>query len=472
MKRILYIFFSAIVLFFAACKKNASDYKYNNVNSVSITTDTLDYAITQFEVLNINPTLTESKPNNDTYSYQWKAYVIGGTPIILSTNKELNDTIALPPGEYELEYRVTNNTTGLSAFELYSLTVNGAFYEGWLVSSNKSGKAMLSFIRSDDAIFLNPADAVNNTTYPGNALAAYAGVGTNISLALFFTDQGVFRFNANDFVQNGSTTDLFTDDKQFVNMPVYALGKYLIDQYIVADGGLYMGIGPAFYPEEVLKPYSDRITGDYNLFPGIFPSYILITYFYDNKYKRFMQASYLSRNLTVSSGSTTAVFNLSDVGKTMIAADKGVSSYYANAYYFVMEDDSGRYLMSLEGSQGRTPTLNQKIDNSPDILKATAFATSSVVRHMYYGADNKIYLYDILANSSRLVYSFPENYKIASINMLRATSKRIVVGVNNDSEGEVYYFDLDNLGSIVNDTFTKKFTGFGEIAHLSFREAG
>ncbi|MNX52728.1 hypothetical protein D3C86_834130 [compost metagenome] len=88
---------------------------------------------------------------------------------------------------------------------------------------------------------------------------------------------------------------------------------------------------------------------------------------------------------------------------------------------------------------------------------------------MYYASGQKIYLYDILANSSRLVYTFPADTKIADLEMLRATSKRLVVALNKGTAGEVYYFDLDNLGNFVGNTYVKKFEGFGEIVHLGYR---
>jgi hypothetical protein len=46
----------------------------------------------------------------------------------------------------------------------------------------------------------------------------------------------------------------------------------------------------------------------------------------------------------------------------------------------------------------------------------------------------------------------------------------LVVAVNKGTAGEVYYFDLDNLGNVVSDTYVNKFEGFGEIVHLDYRK--
>lgn len=458
-----------MVMLVMACQKEEQSFKYEKQNQVSIGTDATSFTIAYLDSLKVSPVLTESFPSGEQFSYEWKMYLQTGTDTakVLSTEKNLKAKISLPPGTYSLRYKVTSKQTGIAMFALYTVTVNGIYYQGWLVSSNKDGKARLSFIRTDDVVFAAPAETVNNTTYPGHAIAAYSGIAQDIALILFFTDQGVYRFNANDFLQNGSTTALFPEGKQFNTLPAYGLNKLTTDQYIVSDGGLYAGFGPYFFLGEVLKPYSERFTGDYSLFPAIISSTQTSSFFYDNKGQRFMRVAYLDRSILPATGNDKDSFDLGDVGKTMIACDYGLTGYSNDEFYFVMQNNAGvRYLLSINGTK---PGLNQLIGNSPDIATATKFATSSVVKHMYYASGQKIYLYDILANSSRLVYTFPADTKIVDLKMLRATSKRLVVAVNKGTAGEIYYFDLENLGDFVNNTYVKKFEGFGEIVNLNYR---
>jgi hypothetical protein len=180
-----------------------------------------------------------------------------------------------------------------------------------------------------------------------------------------------------------------------------------------------------------------------------------------------MQSAYLSRDLTICPATPTASFNMANVGRKMIAFDAGSTTGTNKEYFFVMENTTGRYLQSIKGG---TPDVNQLIGNSPDIATATAFATSSVLKHMYYASANKIYVYDMLANSAKLVYTFPADYVISDLEMLRTTSKRLVVAANKGTAGEVYYFDLDNIGAFTGNTYINKFEGFGEINQLSYRK--
>jgi hypothetical protein len=176
----------------------------------------------------------------------------------------------------------------------------------------------------------------------------------------------------------------------------------------------------------------------------------------------------------------TGSFPVNNVGKTMIAADFGPSA----EYFCVMFDQSNGkyYIYSLKGSvSSNFAGINREILNSPEIATATSFATSSLLPHMYYASANKIYLHDINANSSTLVYTFPSGTVIKDMKMFKYPrkqsalqndplyNKRLVVGVDNGSDGEVYYLDLTNLGAVVNNTFSKKFTGFGQIAQLNYR---
>lgn len=457
-----------VILCFACRKENIANFTV--LNEISIKTEKTDYEVTQFDTLKINPVLSESKPNGDTFTYQWKMYPYASEAnagTIISKEKNLNAQIGLSPGTYYIQYKVTNANTGVSSFMLYNAVVNGKFYEGWLVSANKAGKAQLSFIRSDDEVFLSPSEDFYKVSYSGKALKAFAGIGRNLSLIYFFTDQGAYRINANDFSTLGSTNKVLPDAQTFTSNIGYGNNQGLYDQYLVKDGGLYAGFGPTFYVSEIFKPFSERFSGDYQLFPGVISSTRNLTYFYDNRYKRFMSTSALSRTLDNALGNNNATYNLGNVGKTMLYMDYGTQAYNQDEFYFLMKDDAnGRYLYSLKGTM---PGIAQAIGNSPEIENANSMATSGLLKQMYYATSNSIYLYDILANSSRLVYKFPAGYTIADIEMLRSTSKRLAVAVNQGVNGEVYYFDLNNTGDFTGNTYTKKFTGFGEIVHLSFR---
>lgn len=448
---------------FAACKKDIQD-KYKPINDIQINDETTSFTIPQLDSLIIMPTLVETMPAGDSFTYSWKI-----DSEVISESKNLRIKVTLSPGTYLITYKVTSNKNGIYTLQRYTVVVNGVYPDGWYVVNSKEGNGKVSLIRSDDVIFENPMEVANNKTYPGKPLSLYNfGKG---GFFYYFTDQNVYRFNMNDWLEIGDKSSILPNlatPLPFKSAPVFAVNASYFDQLIVADGGLYAGVSGS--AAENIRPFSQRIPGDYDLFPGVFSNTYDLTYFYNNAEMRFMRMNIFSRILQ-DAPSTTGTFNLADVGRKMIAYDRGKSTLFEEEieYYYIMEDDDGRFLMSLTyGPFGNTlPGVNQKFVNSPEIDRVTKFASSSILKQLYYTVDNKVYLYDMLAESARLIYTFPAGNVIKDIKMLRSTSKQLVIGVNNGTAGEVYYFSLNGQGEFTDGTYDKKFTGFGEIIQVA-----
>ncbi|QDW25834.1 hypothetical protein FFJ24_013790 [Pedobacter sp. KBS0701] len=462
--------FIFIMLAFSACKKDNQSFKYDQINDIKITDAITTFTVPQLDSLIITPTLAQTMPEGDSFTYSWKLNTATDTTTIAKT-KNLRIKVTLSPGTYPVIYKVTSKRNGIYTVKQYTITVNGVYPDGWYIVNNKDGKGKVSLIRTDDVIFDNPMEVANNKTYPGKALALYNfGKG---GFFYYFSDQNVYRFNMNDWLDLGDKSSILpglATPLPFKTAPVFMINNLQFEQYIVADGNLYVGLSGA--NSDNVKPFTQRIPGNYNLFPGIFPADYSMTYFYDNNTMSFMQMPYLSRILDRAPATplTTNSFDMANVGKKMIAYDRGVTTLSQEGieWYYIMEGNDGRYLLSLTGDGNSThPGVNQKMDSSPEIGSATNFATSSILKQLYYTAGNNVYLYDMLAKSARLIYTFPTGYVIKDIEMKRSTSKQLVIGVNNGSAGEVYYFDINAQGEFNNGTYTKKFTGFGEIMQIA-----
>lgn len=458
------------MLLFAACQKE-QNFDRTPVNKVDVTTDGAQYTVQQLSTLKITPTLTESMQRGDAYTYEWKAYLpLSGevrvsVPKVLSTKKDLDVVIDLAPGTYNLEYTVSNTTTNLKTFKALKLVVTGAFDEGWLVAHNKAGKASLGFIRANGELTLDAPALINQKTYEGSALSSSYSVQ---GLITFFTTEGAFRFDPNNFAQF-DLTNTIGPKKKFIN-PAYGGSGTRTEQFLIDEGALYATTGSGYGAGAQLKPYSERLPGTYNFFSAVMNGSLLSTMFYDNLGKKFYSIAYTSRVLVGLPAESGAPFDMSNVGKTAIAYDRGPS-----LEHLVMEDAGGRYLYSVRFTQtDYKAALAQKINNAstPEFDLATSFATSGVLQQMYYAVGNKIYLYTIPSNSAVKIYEFPAGYNIKDLEMYRVSpldSKRLAVAVNNGAEGEVYVFDMDLQGLFVGNTFTKKYTGFGNIVHLNYR---
>ena len=170
----------------------------------------------------------------------------------------------------------------------------------------------------------------------------------------------------------------------------------------------------------------------------------------------------------------TVAYDVSAVGKTAIAIDKGPN----NEYFLVMKDDVDFYLYSILPDNAKPAGMKQKMSHVPEIANATSFVASEANKQLYYAVGNTIYIYDILANSAKIAYKFPANTKIKDLKIFKnngwetanpSFNSRLAVATYNGTEGELYYLDLLPIGDIANGTYSKKFGGFGEIEQINYR---
>ncbi len=454
-----------VIMLTFACRKDNQQFKYEQINDIKIKDTITSFTIPQLDSLIITPTLEQTMPAGDSFTYSW---TIDSTKIAASKNLRIK--VTLSPGTYSVIYKIKSNKNGIYTLQRYTVVVTGVYPDGWYIVNSKDGKGKVSLIRTDDVIFDNPMEVANNKSYPGKPLALYNfGYG---GFFYYFTDQNVYRFNMNDWLELGDKSSILpglATPLPFRAAPMFKMNTSKFEQYIVADGNLYVGVSGA--TSDNVKPFTQRIPGNYDMFPGVFPANFNLTYFYDNTTMSFMQMGILSRVLQPAPATPPPYsFDMANVGKKMIAFDRGTSTIFEEGieWYCIMEDSNGRYLLSLTGDADNTyPGVNQKMENSPEIGSATNFATSSIIKQLYYTVDNRVYLYDILAKSARLIYTFPAGYVIKDIEMQRSTSKQLVIGVNNGSAGEVYYFSLNAQGEFNNNTYVKKFTGFGQIIQVA-----
>lgn len=478
--------FCCTVLF--SCKKDSNNYNYKDVNEVIVKVPDEVLTVVQRDIIRIDPVISESVPGSGPYTYKWEIYKPEDLPsweinpinpattsTTLSTEKNLKVEALQEPGNYFIQYTITDTKTNLKKSFKYPITVNGKYYEGWMLMSEKSGNLQLSFVRKDESIFLDVIKSSNpDLTISGKPLAAFAGIQTSMQEVNVFTDQEMYRFSANDFAFKDRSADLFETPLTSVSKPLYTVNSIDFDQYVVNNGSVYGAVTPA----NGATIYSERFNGpaDYEVFPYFMSGSYTWVLFYDNHGKRFLQTGYNSRAFSTFANSTDpdVAFQMNNVGKTMVGGDKGGE----NEHFLVMKDDTGYYLYSVFPGKAQTAGLMHKMQVVPDIEQASLFAASEINKHLYYAAGNKIYLYDIIAKSAKVVYTFPSNISIRDLKMFKSQgwgptdplyNKRMVVATYNGTEGELYYLDVLPIGEIANGTYSKKFGGFGDIKQINYR---
>lgn len=114
----------------ASCYDDKGNYDYHWIQDIYLEDILTDTTVARSGVLKksvdlqkiILETETETEreaANPEDYVYEWRAIARGNynslsEDVVLSTEKDLNDTIFLPQGTYQINYSVTQKTSGVA----------------------------------------------------------------------------------------------------------------------------------------------------------------------------------------------------------------------------------------------------------------------------------------------------------------------------------------------------------------------
>ena len=140
-----------------SCYEDKGNYDYNWVREVSLTTELTDTTVQQGTVLQLTPAPVKMQSEEMVdidpaeYTFCWEAVVDINKKEVLSTERDLNDTIWLPIGKtYQINYIVTEKASGVSWMERFNLRVVQRLTEGLLLmTENEEKKVDLEIYASD-----------------------------------------------------------------------------------------------------------------------------------------------------------------------------------------------------------------------------------------------------------------------------------------------------------------------------------
>jgi hypothetical protein len=184
---------------FTSCYKDKGNYDYHIINHVTIENfdSTKGYTVFLNDTLKISPGLKWSDdpdPSDAKYTYAWsfRFRVAANAPFtdtVVSTSKDLNTLIKFLPGNYSLQYRITDKASGVTFQTRCNVTVSSKVYEGYLLMNDVNGQTrvdMLSYARNT-GIFTQYTDVLKemNSNLPQQGkpiqILSQNYVGTNIT---------------------------------------------------------------------------------------------------------------------------------------------------------------------------------------------------------------------------------------------------------------------------------------------------
>ena len=475
MKRSIFKILTAATFIFnvlSSCYKDKGNYSYHPINEVTITSDKDYYTVFKFDSLKITAQIEQSIPDNGALKYDWAIYNSGagdgsgipsGLPETISTDRNLEVLVSQVPRKfaYDLVLTVTDTSTGVGFKHYYQLQVNAALSEGWMLLTSNGERGDVDFILPGDIVRHHVFSSVN----PDKALPA------DVSLIPVLTGNGInFQFvlwNNGGYIMNKNTFEVAADfDQIFYRAPEALQPEGLISAnftnkaYAVNDGGVYsMAL---IYGA---KKFGDRIPGQYNVAPyainGIFQDVFL-----DLQHHKFIALeTYGTSFNNFPPPSEKDAFDLSHVPGTLLTVQSTVLNQYI-ALFSSLDDDDIR-IYTLAPRSDVVAAGFQKAGPQTLLSRATQFASSSLLPQIYFAIDNAIYLYDIAANASRKVYSFPVSEKLEILKM--NGNSGLVASTYNGRSSNVYFFKLASTGNIENNKPERIFSGFEHIIDLNYK---
>ncbi|MGJ1197174.1 PKD-like family lipoprotein [Sphingobacterium spiritivorum] len=481
MKKYIIVFLTMCLLC-TACSKDKGNYDLVSINEIDIsdpTTGTIP--VFQYDNLKLAPKLEQTIAVEESrFVYSWSAFEASNPRIsyALADTKSLDIKVDLMPGKYKLVYKVNDPLTKMSFFKEYQIEVATRLGEGWLILEDMpDGKQDLSIVNTGDEVLHNLYRNANNgkslpdNTHSVRVLNMLAG---NVQRIFVLADHDAIEVDYVGIRKVDNYKNWFYAAPAAVNIQNYVYGRLGGAAFMVNDNELYsLNLNSG----DIVSKFGAPIKGDWKISPFVFPhffgDYALL---YDTKNQRFLSHSdFIISELSNSPGSA---FDPNNVGKKLVFGGPGPG----DSYNCLMKDnsDDNFFVYTVNASYFAQVIASEMyaVESAPELQNARLFASSGIYMHIYYAADNKIYLLDIPAKQARLVYAFPADAEITAVKMKQSPSiaidypdnnREFVVATYQGGEGRFYKFEIGNTGDFVGNSYTKEYKGFKRIKQLEYK---
>lgn len=489
-----------LLLIMAACTKDENNFSYGDPVDIVIADDMEDVInIRQGDSLILTPQVNDTGSD---YSYLWFAFqnnsAVGynSPKDTLSTEKELRaviDPTRYILGEpYRITFKVTDNTTGVSAFYFYNLRIANTYTEGWLVMEDVNGQTDLSMLLPDGEV-IHHIYSTLNPDYPMHKPLRLGLSRNNVADAVTATGRKFYLVSEEDAIEMDVLTMRKRFDYNFLFFQAPAVTKPTLVGWsqpysdvgsgvgiIVNEGllctnftggfpgakkfGLYMQAPEKEYDYEMAPFFASAVLGN--------QAYQHIMY--DQKNKCFYNVSGQAIS-AFSNNASSAIFDMNNVGLSMIHMDR---SNLSNSHNAIMKDESGAvYLLQFSSATTTADPVITKLKqtmNAPLLVQATSetIASSNLSPHIFYGHGNTLYRYEINSNTYQTVFSFPGNEHVSNVKF-RALADgigQLVVAVWNGQESKLYDFSISQTG-MLEESGNPPLGGFARVVDMVYKNA-
>ena len=455
-----------------ACTEDKGNYDYTPLNDLSISGIESEYLIERDSQLVIPVTITADEDFQESrYDYLWYVWRVNNAadPDTLSWEKDLNVTISVVPGDYDLRYIVTDKNTDISYTYRTSLTVIDSYSKGVMALSNAGGQADVTFINAVNTLTPHVYVEANGESAGNNPLGIYyIGGGEFVApLVVIATEEGSKVANPADFSEFMDFSELFYFAPEPGIMQCLCKSNWGYDEYVIVDGKVYNR--RLAFVENLYQPYDTQAKGDY--YAATFSMYesTNAAFFYDQVGQRFIYNNY---GVMIPVEASSGAFNAADMQMDMVygfALDENLRA--------VMEDEAGqRYMISATKAVTynddytetyiRVTPISMLPMEGEGTADASAFAMSTRdLGFLYYAYGNKIACISTVTGNILSVYEgFAAGQQVDYIEFDRTeNTDRLWVGVSDGSgaaeSGSIYFLKMASDGSLTEEVHFENVCG-------------
>jgi hypothetical protein len=404
-----------------------------------------------------------------------------GTIITISKDRRIHERITLPSGDryYDFDFVAIDTVTKVKYFKHMHLQVTTELQTGWMLLERKSSVSDISFITLDDKVIhraYSDGNPENPLPVTARDIVSINSVGILGNLNLVYFDGGGYTLDNASLQVTGDYEDLFyakppvVQPYNMIKPSLFQFGPYTFNNgKIYALNGIYASklFGTAF-----TQPDSKG----YSVAPFAAGGFADGGIFFDQANYRFLyDGGQTSTTLKTFPAGAPMAYDLNNVHKKMLIMSAGLGwDLWPDNWYAIFKNENNDscflYTVNANGDLNSNPVAAaaQPMLNSPDIHRSPNYLFPSTVKQMYYSADNKLYLYDMAANQSRVIYQFASGENITALR-LKDNTITLATYNGNAGGGSVYYLPLAGTGDVSGNTYSKKFTGFEKIVQLVFK---
>ena len=433
MRNSIYIIGILLLLGTISCYEDLGNYTYGDKQIIMIDSLKKQYTGYSGDILKITPVITSDR---DIVGYEWSVYdstAAAGKITILDSVKDLDYTIVLPQGLYQLLFKVTD-TEGYTEIATSLLNVYTTYSEGFYVLKEIQGESDLDLYPTGKSPVRDLLYNLHNRRLEGKPEGLfiapqhkYIDSVSQKEFVLFpISEQESPMIRLQDMQPVFSFEELFYSSPMMGEKPQKFINgsdvsqALLTDKHVYSYACIYPNISGKFGDYAYFE--TDMEPSPYVALDRIFPNLIM---FYDNLTGQFLnlnQFNMISRFKDTSPENqerSVAPYDLNCKMVYMRQVKAGQKAYAILQH----KETAERYLVELQIDAFKGSEINPivKVDTLPadlHIYQAENFTISENLVYLYYNVGCQIYLYDIAAGTESPLSIEIEGEKITMLDYL------------------------------------------------------